>query len=61
MPRTEEEATRDLVEASKEHHALVMEAIEGRIVRIVPRSDIRAAFEKLAAAHDAWVAASTQS
>ena len=55
MPRTEEEATQDLVEASKEYHALIMEAIEGRIV---PRSDIRDAFQKLAAAHDAWVEAS---
>jgi hypothetical protein len=47
-------APRDLVEASKEYHALIMEAIEGRIV---PRSDIRDAFEKLATAHDAWVKA----
>lgn len=55
MPRTEEEAAQDLVEASKEYHALIMQAIEGRIV---PRSDIGAAFQKLAAAHDAWAEAS---
>ena len=58
MPRTEEEATQELVEASKAYHALIMEAIEGRIV---PRSDIRDAFENLAVAHDAWAEASQQS
>ena len=56
-PRTEEEATRELVEASKEYRALIMEAIEGRIVA---RSDIRDAYEKLGAAHVAWIDASTQ-
>ena len=55
MPRTEEEATQNMVEASKEYHALIMGAIEGRIV---PRSDIEEAFQKLGAAHDAWAEAS---
>jgi hypothetical protein len=55
MPKTEEEAAQELVEASKEYHELITEAIEGRIV---PRSDIQDAFEKLAAAHDAWIEAS---
>ena len=58
MPRTEEVATHELVEASKAYHVLIMEAIDGRIV---PRSDIRDAFEKLAVAHDAWAEASQQS
>jgi len=58
MPRNEADATQELVEASKSYHALIIEAIEGRIV---PRSDIRDAFEKLAVAHDAWSEVSQRS